>query len=248
MLGHKWAQRRRAKRQAEKVLSDARMAADAARKALRDSRLAGGGRPPGDEELVDAVQAAILGSILPVVNDAGNRKRGQNRRGGSGLFILFVGMGIGVGLAAWARREDDEGAGTTEDEEWELAGGSSSRVVKTAINEALDKADVAIRRVAQATAQTMGSAIGSVADAASPTAELVTDKLRVARNRATEEVIRTLDGMEDVWGDESEDGDKPVAPTPKKPTPKKPTPRKPVEGKPVEAKPGSGRRRQTKDN
>jgi hypothetical protein len=224
------------------------MAAEAARKALRDSRLAGGGRPPGDEELVDAVQAAILGSILPVVSEAGVRRNGvRHHGGGSGSLSLLVGVGIGVGIAAWARR-DEVGSDRAQDDEWELAGGSSTQAVKATINETLDRADAAIRRGARAMAQTMEAAVGTVADAAGPTAELVTDKLKVARNRATEEVIRTLDGMEDVWDDEPDDGEKPVS----TPTPKKPIPRKPIEGKPNPAvskpaspKPATSRRSRT---
>lgn len=228
MFGSKHAQRRRAKRQADRVLADARTAAETARNALRESRLTSVGRPPSDEELADAVQAAILGSILPYVKNAGEHTKRDRRGSGSGAVALLVGIAIGVGVAAWARSENDEESDVAEDDEWELANASSTRALKSTINETLDKADVVIQNATRKMAHTIGSAVGTVADAAGPTAERVTGKLKVARSRATEEVIRTLDGMEDVWDDESDDSSHPIVQR----VPKKPVPRKPVEGKP----------------
>lgn len=247
MFGRKRAQRRRARKQTEKVLADARTAAEVARNALRNSHSAGEGLTPGDEELADAVQAAIMNSILPFAKAVGERTmKDRPQRGGSGAMALLIGVGIGVGVAAWARRDNDVALDLAEDDEWELASASSTRALKAAINETLDRADAVLQRAAHEMAQTINSAVGTVADAAGPAAERVTDKLKVARSRATEEVIRTIDGMEDVWGDEPDDTLKPVV----KRAPKKPAPRKPTEGKPkptAATKGASGRSRPSGD-
>lgn len=190
-----------------------------------------------EDELADALQSAILGSVLPFLTEAGSRRvDDKGSRHGSGALTLLLGIGIGVGVAAWARKDDGASAEPLpEDEEWELVNGPSTRIVKSAINDTLDKADAVIRRLAKAAAETMGAAVSTVADAAGPTAELVTDKLRVARDRATSEVIRTLDDLDAVWDDDGADSE----PLHKKPVAKKPIPRKPVVGRPSTSKPSS---------
>ncbi|MBN2176292.1 MAG: hypothetical protein JW722_01380 [Demequinaceae bacterium] len=229
MFGRRRAERRRAQKKTERVLADARTAAEAARMALRESHSSGKDRVPGDEELADAVQAAILGSILPFVSEASAQgKKDRNRPRGGGAIALIAGIAIGAGIAAWARRDDDPDSAPLDDSEWELLHPSSTKAIKSAINETLDKADQVIRQAARVTAHTMGAAVGTVADAAGPTAELVTDKIKLARTRATSEVIRTLDDVDDVWGSDSDEPD----PRPRAKPAKKPIPRKPVVGKP----------------
>jgi hypothetical protein len=185
-----------------------------------------------DEDLADALQAAILGSMVPTVSSAldARHARGRSRSGrGAGLGLpLIVGVAVGVGVAAWARR-DPGPSPLGEDDEWELAGGGPLQGTKDAINETLDRADAAIRKAVGATAASMGIAVDAVAEAAAPAAERMSGQLRVARGKATSEVIRALDDVEDVWGDEGDDATA-TRPTPK--VPKRPAPRKPVVGTP----------------
>jgi hypothetical protein len=243
MFGRERARRRRARKESERVLAEARAAASAARQSAHLSQGVDRGRPIDEDELAEAIQSAILGSVRPYLNDASTRRAGtdRDRPHSSGALALLIGVGIGVGVAAWARRtEGTSDEPLPEDEEWELVNGPSTRIIKSAINDTLDKADVVIRRLAKTVAETMGAAVSTVADAAGPTAELVTDKLRLARERATSGVIRTLDDLDAVWDDEGSASEAPAdKPAAKKPTPKKPTPRKPVVGKPKASKPAS---------
>jgi hypothetical protein len=232
-------QRARQRQRAARILEDARTASEAARDALRRSR--GGPSAPADEIAAEAIEAAILGAILPSVSASTGKRRGRDpegrrERSGVGLALL-VGVALGVGVAAWARREPAPPPGG-EDEEWELAGGDPLQDAKRTINASLDHADAAIRRAVGATAASMGLAVDAMAEAAGPTAERVTGQLKVARGRATKEVIRALDDVEDVWGEEDDS----TQPTPK--VPKRPTPRKPVQGKPASAS-GEGKKRAT---
>ena len=240
MFGRNRARRRRERQRVERVYADARTASETARRALRDSKPAGHGATVPDE-LADAIQAAILGSVVPSLTKVGSRSPRERRdKSGGSALVFLLGVGVGLGVATWARRSSADGAVHAEDEEWELEGGDPTRVVKDAINETLDRADVALRRVIGATAKAMASAVSAVGEASGPTAERVTDHLRVARKRATTEVIDALDGVEDVWGDEP---DRP-SPAGRKgaPIPKKVAPRKPVEGKPPSVRQTTPRR------
>jgi len=243
MFGRELARRRRARKESKRVVSEAQEAASVARRSLHQAQDVDENLPLDEDELAEAIQSAILGSVLPFLAKAAARRTGRDEGSeqSSDAFTLLIGVGLGVGVAAWARRDD--GSSTEplpEDEEWELVNGPSARIIKSTINDTLDKADVVIRRLAKITAETVGAAVETVADAAGPTAELVTDKLRLARDRATSGVIKTLDDLDAVWDDEGSDteapSDKPVT---KKPTAGKPTPRKPVAGKPKSKKPSS---------
>lgn len=239
MFGRKRARRRRVRKESERIVSEAQEAASTARVSLHQTQGADNDLPLDEDELAEAIQSAILGSVLPFLTDAVTGRAGKDggSRQGSDALTLLVGVGIGVGVAAWARRDDGSSAEPLpEDEEWELVNGPSTRIIKSAINDTLEKADVVIRRLAKVTAETMGAAVGTVADAAGPTAELVTDKLRLAKDRATSGVIKTLDDLDAVWDDEGRD---PEPPPIAKPAAKKPTPRKPVVGKPKAKKPAS---------
>jgi hypothetical protein len=227
-------ERRRARRaraneraKAEAILADARLAAEAARKTLREARLKNPNRPPREDDLGDAIQSAILSSVLPsivgAIRQPDTSKRHSRSSHGGGLVFL-VGLAAGIGIAAWAR--SDPKPSLAEDDEWELANGANTHAAKEAINTTLDRVDVAVRHAVKAAAGGMGSAVDAVANAAGPTAERVSGQIKVVKDRASSEVIRALDDIEDVWGDD----DAPTRPT--RTVPKKPTPRKPVEGKP----------------
>lgn len=236
------SRRRRSRERAhvETVLRDAQSAAETARAAFRpDGREARKGA--ADEALIDVIQAAILGSITPslgtVQSDAG-APRPQRNTG----TVFLVGLAVGIGIAAWARREpddDDPSDGSTASS----AGFPSARATKAMINSTLDRADGVIRRAVDVTAGAMGSAVEAVADAASPTAERVSGQLKVARRKATSEVIRALDDIQDVWGDDDDTMPVPVtkkgvsrAATAQKPTA---TPPPPVRKRSTGARPTS---------
>jgi hypothetical protein len=233
MFKARQSRRQRAKERArvDAIRAEATTAANAARQALREAH---GLDLPGrlnEDAWGEAIQAAVMGSVLPSVVEALHQPTTtaharRSAKGGSLLFLL--GLGTGIGLAMWARRDDPPASLVSEDDEWELANGANARAAKEAINTTLERLDVALRRVVKVAADSMGSTVGVIADAAAPTAERVTDQLKVARRRATAEVIRALDDVDDVWGDDGDDADVAQAPPVRS---RKPVARRPVEGK-----------------
>ncbi len=229
------ARRSRAKERAkaDAILANAKTAAEAARRALRQAQGSNREDRPREDQLGDAIQAAILGSVVPSVVDAVHVRdpapfHRRPAQGGGALFL--AGLAAGIGLAAWARREPQAASSLGEDDEWELAGGANARAAKEAINTTLDRLDLALRRAVKAAAEGMGSTANVFANATAPTAEKVTGQIKVARKRAAAEVIRALDDVDDVWEDDVDDV---VAPAPSGARPKKPVARRPVEGKPA---------------
>jgi hypothetical protein len=229
--------RRRAKERARAnaIFADAKTASEAARRALREAHGSARGNQSSEDQIGDAIQAAILGSVLPSVAEAVRQPTatGSPHRPSNGGGLLFLtGLGAGIGLAAWARRESQPTTLAAQDDEWELASGANARAAKDAINTTLERLDLTLRRGVKAAAEAMGSTASVLADATAPTAEKVTGQLKVARSRAAAEVIRALDDVDDVWGD---DGDDAYEPSTASTTPKKPSARRPVEGKPTQA-------------